>query len=111
MVKKSTRVTKKSSALIDLIMTNNPSTLSHANVIGTSLSDHEMVACIRKLNAQRYEPKTIKARNDSNYDTAKMKENVSKIDWEPIYQTRDVSSACYTNLINLKLSLTSMYLL
>ena len=93
MVNKSTRVTNTSSTLIDLIMTNNPSTLSHVNAIATSLSDHDMVACIRKLNTQRYEPKTIKARNYSNYDAAKMKEDVSKIDWGPIYQTRDVSSA------------------
>ena len=33
MVNKSTRVTNMSSTLIDLIMTNNPSTLSHVNVI------------------------------------------------------------------------------
>ena len=47
---------------------------------------------MRKLNTQRYEPKTIKAHNYSNYDAAKMKENISKIDWGLIYQTRDVSS-------------------
>ena len=45
-IKKSTRITKTTSTLIDLIMTNKPSSISLADVVATSLSDHNMISCI-----------------------------------------------------------------
>jgi len=80
MVTKSTRITSTSSTLIELIMTNKPSTLSHVDVVSTSLSDHDMVSCIRKINSHKQEPKTIKVRKYTNYDATQMNEDVLKID-------------------------------
>ena len=48
-IKQPTRITHTSSTLIDLIMKNSPSNIS--------LSDHDMIACNRKINAHRLEPK------------------------------------------------------
>ena len=52
-------------------MTNKPSTISCVDVVSTSLSDHDMIACIRKVNPHKQEPKIIKCRNYANYDTKK----------------------------------------
>ena len=63
LIKKPTRITQTSSTLIDLILTNRPLTISKTDVIALSLSDHDMIACIRKVNFQKFAPKTIKCRN------------------------------------------------
>lgn len=93
MIKKPTRTTETSSTLIDLIFTNRPSTLSKVDVIATSLSDHDMVACARKLNSQKYQPRTIKCRNYVNYEPNNLNEDISKIDWQPVYHSTNVSTA------------------
>lgn len=93
MVQKSTRITSTSSTLIDLVITNKPSNLWHVEVVSTSLSDHDMIACIRKIHSHKQAPKVIKCRNYINYDANKMNEDVPKIYWEPIYGTNDVSAS------------------
>ena len=50
LIKRATRITKDTETLIDLIATNNPSVISCTEVLPTSLSDHDMVCCLRKLN-------------------------------------------------------------
>ena len=52
-----------------------------------------MIACIRKIHSHKQAPKVIKCRNYINYDANKMNEDVSKIDWEPVYGTNDVSAS------------------
>ena len=54
LVKQSRRVTKESSTLIDIIATNQNQNILKCSVIKTSLSDHDMVGCVRKsLNLAR----------------------------------------------------------
>ena len=50
LIKEPTRIASNASTLIDLIATNNPQNISDSGVIRASLSDHEMIYCIRKLN-------------------------------------------------------------
>ena len=50
LVTKATRITEKSKTLIDAIFTNKPENISKTDTIPTSLSDHDMVGCVRKLN-------------------------------------------------------------
>ena len=52
-----------------------------------------MIACVRKLNSQKFNPRTIKCRNYANYEPNNLNDDVSKIDWQPAYQTADVSAA------------------
>ena len=68
LVKKCTRLTETSSTTIDLILSNAAQNISAVDVVATSLGDHDMVACIRKINHQRYNPRTIKCRDYKNYD-------------------------------------------
>ena len=63
-----TRVTPDSKTLIDLIAANNPHNISSSGVISYSLSDHEIVYCVRKINWKRA-PGLIKTfRNYVKYD-------------------------------------------
>ena len=64
-IKKATRTTYESSTLIDLIMTNHPGVISKHCVYPASISDHDMVGCVRKLNHIRYSPRTVFSRSYS----------------------------------------------
>ena len=60
----------------------------------TIIADHDMVACSRKINNIRHKAKNIKCRNYTNYSPDALKEEVSKIDWNPVYNnSTDVESA------------------
>lgn len=79
LVKSATRITRESSTLIDLILSNRPRFLPHVNVVSTSLSDHDMICCIRKINAQKYPYRTIKCRNYANYNPTNLVNDVKNI--------------------------------
>ena len=102
LVKSATRITKESSTLIDLIFVNKPQSYSNINVVATSLSDHDLISCTRKINAQRFPSKTIQCRDYSNYDSDLLINDIGKINWEPIYDSNDVNDAVQylTNELN-----------
>ena len=60
LVDKATRTTNISSTLIDLIITNFPDNISFVNVFQTSISDHDMVGCVRKVNHIKFPMQTVK---------------------------------------------------
>ena len=62
-----TRTTETSPTLIDLIITNRPENITNKDVFANSIADHDMIAFSRKINNIRYNPKTIKRRNYTNY--------------------------------------------
>lgn len=102
-VKSATRITKDTSTLIDLIFTNRPSTVPTVSVVSTSLSDHDMVGCTRKINFQKYPHRTIKCRNYVNYNHEKLIKDARNIDWQPIYDNNnDVNTAVKYLIVKLK---------
>ena len=52
-------IAKDSSTLIDVILTNRPDNVINANSIISSLSDHNVIKCVRKLNNIKFNPRTI----------------------------------------------------
>ena len=67
-----TRIASSASTLIDLMATNNPQNIRDSGVISASLSDHEMIYCVRKLNWKKA-PAQMKAfRNYANYYPVKL---------------------------------------
>ena len=62
-----TRITKEGSALIDLIFTNNEQVIARVNVFALSLSDHDGVGCVKKVNHLKFTPRIITYRNFSRY--------------------------------------------
>ena len=96
LVKKATRVTMDTATLIDVIMSNTPGNISITEVIPASISDHDMIGCVRKLNHSKYKPKQITCRNYTNYNPKEMcKDLNSEQLWEPLYSMTDVNQAWY----------------
>ena len=50
LINQPTRITQYSKTLLDIIITNYPHNIRECGVLSLSLSDHDMVFCIRKLN-------------------------------------------------------------
>ena len=92
-VKKPTRTTKESSTLIDIIATNNVKNIKYVAVIPLSLSDHDMVICVRKQNNLKYKPQYKTCRDYSKYDHMKLVSELVSIDWEPVMKCVDVNNA------------------
>ena len=63
-----TRIALNSSTLLDIVATNCPQNVSHSGVITTSMSDHEMVYCVRKINWKKGPAQIKTFRNYANYD-------------------------------------------
>ena len=85
-ITKSTRVTKTTATLIDLIITNKPENIIETNVFQNSISDHILIACRRKINCNYYKMRTIKCRNYARYSSDDLRNDVSKVNWTSIYQ-------------------------
>ena len=68
---------------------------SPEHVIRFLITDHEMIACSRKINNIRYNPKTVECTNYTNYSPEKLRSNVIKIDWSPVYDATDVNLAVH----------------
>ena len=59
-IKTATRTAKDSSTLTDVILTNPPDNVINATSIVSSLSNHNVIKCVRKLNNIKSNPKTVK---------------------------------------------------
>lgn len=92
-IKKPTRITKDSKTLIDIIATNHPGNITTSDVIATSLSDHDLVACVRKLNNKKYPKKTNHCRNYQTYDAEKMRKDFENVNWIPVLTASNVNDA------------------
>ena len=92
-IEKATCVTKDSSTLLDIIASNKPNNISHCDTIPASLSDHDMVGCVRKLHHFKYNANIITCRNFSNYDQHALCNELQYHDWKPLYNTNNVNNA------------------
>ena len=93
MIKEPTRITETTETLIDLIATNNPSSISKVNVTSYSIADHELIGCVRKLNNIKYKSRSMYARNYKDYAPENLLNNVKNINWQRLYATDDPNSA------------------
>ena len=96
-IKIATRIAKDSSTLIDVILTNRPDNVINANSIITSLSDHNVIKCVRKLHNIKFNPRTIKCRDYKNYDQTTVSAELSVVNWDIVYNTPDPDMA-WSNL-------------
>ena len=55
-VNEPTRVTRESQTLIDIICTSQPQNITSVKVVKSALSDHDMMAFVRKLNSLKFKP-------------------------------------------------------
>ena len=92
-IKTPTRITKDSSTLIDVILTNKPAAISRYGVIPLSLSDHDCVGCVRKLNHERFNPRTITCRDYRKYNPQDLCNDLNNKDWSSVYDSTCPNSA------------------
>ena len=59
--------------------------ISYKTVIPTGLSDHDLIACVRKVNNIKYESETIRYRDYKNYDDNVINNELLSIDWDGVY--------------------------
>ena len=93
LIKDPTRVTSSSSTLIDLIFTNKPCNISKSTVLPLSLSDHDAILCVRKLNNSKPQQKEVSSRNYRNYDENVLENDLRQSDWDYFYSCTDVNKA------------------
>ena len=76
-----TRITRDSQTLLEIIATNAPHNIKESGVLSLSLSDHDFVYCIRKLNWVKT-PSEVKCfRNYAKYDPSKFCDDLRNVDW------------------------------
>ena len=92
-IKDATRITPESSTLIDIIATTHPEHVKSSAVLGSPLSDHEIVAMIRKINCQRTKPRKIVSRNFSKYCPEAFQRDLLSVSWEDIQKQVNVDDA------------------
>ena len=92
-VKEPTRTTKDTQTLIDIILTNRPENLCSTNVILSSLSDHDIISCKRKINNIKISDITITCRDYKNYNPTTINAELAATDWYTVYETKDVNNA------------------
>ena len=80
-----TRITMKSSSLIDHIVTNTPEKISDSGVIHTGISDHSLIFAIRKISVLKKQENTVEIRNMKNFDDKKFSAELLKQRWENVY--------------------------
>ena len=105
MIRQPTRITESTESLIDIILTNKPVNLVQSEVIPTSIGDHEMIGCARKLNSNHYNARLISCRDYKNYNLESLKTDLRKINWMPFYNESNVNDAW----LLLKSTLTNLY--
>ena len=93
MVDEPTRISESTETLIDIIVTNNPANIIKTEVIPTSIGDHDMVGCVRKLNNASFKPRKITCRDYRSYHPEAMNEELETVDWSAFYSCRTVNEA------------------
>ena len=67
--------------------------LSACSVIITSLSDHDMVGCVRKLHNIKFKPRTITCRNYKQFYIASFKSEVSNLSFPDYSKFTNINEA------------------
>ena len=92
-----TRVTSKSSTLIDHILTNAEDKISQSGIIDTGLSDHQLIFCTRKIVRQKFNMhKHISCRNFKNYRPDLFIKELSSLKF-PNYESFNDVNAAYSD--------------
>ena len=85
-----TRITAKSSTLIDLILTSNPENVKAHGVVDTpGVSDHCLIFCAYSIKKPKFKPKMLTRRDFRNFDPEKFKFDMSMAPWGNIEAVDD----------------------
>eukprot|EP00795_Rhopilema_esculentum_P010408 gene10408-19109_t len=98
------RISETTETLIDIILTNNPSNMIKTEAIPTSIGDHDMAGCLRKLNNASCKSRKITCRDYRSYCPETMNRELETVDWSALYISRNVKQA-WSQLKNILLTI------
>ena len=99
-IKHPTRITCHTSTLIDHITTNREEKVRQSGVIDTSLSDHQLIFCTRKINRVKTNNyKQISFRSLKNYSIENFERELKNIAF-PNYKKFSHVNSAYNDIVN-----------
>eukprot|EP00794_Sanderia_malayensis_P001056 gene1056-391_t len=93
-IKEPTQVTSETDTLIDTIASPHPGNVKSSVVLGSSLSDHGVVAIVRKMNCQKIKPRKTVSRNFSNYCHKTFRQDLQAVSWDGVLAQQDANGCC-----------------
>ena len=100
LIKYPTSITCHTSTLIDHIITNYEEKVTQSGVINTSLSDHQLIFCTRKIKrVKTNNHRQISFRSFKNYSMENLEQELKNIAFPNYEKFSDVNSA-YSDLVN-----------
>ena len=89
-----TRITEKTSSLLDHILTNSHDKVSQFGVVNAGLSDHQIIYCTRKVTKQKFkEHKDITIRSLKNYSQEALVNSLTEQNFPNYSQFEDMDLA------------------
>ena len=89
-----TRVTRKSSTIIDHVLCNTSNKICNYGTIVVGLSDHFLVFCTRKVTrGQINKHNTVEIRCMKNYSIDTFVDKLSNADWSSVYNAQDANES------------------
>ena len=93
LIDKVTKTAKESSTLLDLLASNSLGNITFTNVVASSLSDHDMLIALRKINACKLPPRTTECRNFAKYNRSAFCDDLRDIPWDDVLKERNLNTA------------------
>ena len=92
LIEEPTRITNRSSTLIDLLISTAEDKIRESGVIHTAISDHSMIYAIRKCRRARNPPRIINTRSYKTFNSEKFTD-LQSADWSGIYTADNIHKA------------------
>ena len=86
-------VWRKKQNLQLMLLWQTRSNVHHTKVLPLSLSDHDCVMCVSKINHRKMPFRTITCRDYSTYNHTVLARDIENYDWNPVYIETNVSIA------------------
>ena len=86
---------QETKSLIDVIITNTRSNVRHTKVLPMSLSDHDCVMYVHKINHRKMLFRTITCRDYSKYNHTVLARDNENYDWNTVYTETNVNIALH----------------
>ena len=89
MISEPTRITDKSSTLIDLCITNSPVNVVISGVLHLSISNHSLVYMVRKAHYKRNGARIVKVRSLKNFNRENFLRDLELKQWNNVHCSED----------------------
>ncbi len=91
LIKDPTRITPRTTSLLDVIMTSSYSNVKNSGVIDTGISDHCLIYCTIKLKINKPQCHYLNTRSYKNYDPVCFSAELLELPFFEVYFTDDVN--------------------